>query len=49
MEEDILARYKMNTRDEAVKFLKSLITETPQDCPLCGSKLDYLLYGCLWE
>jgi len=41
MEKDILAKYKMNNREEAVKFLKSLITETPQPCPLCSGKLEY--------
>lgn len=41
MEKDILTKYKMNTRDEAVKFLKSLWAETPQLCPLCNGKLDY--------
>ena len=42
MEEDILTKYKMNSREETVKFLKSLWTETPQDCPLCTGKLDFL-------
>ena len=42
MGKDILTEYKMNSRDEAVKFLKSLWLETPQSCPLCGGKLDFL-------
>jgi len=42
MEKDILVKYKMNNRDEAVKFLKSLWLETPLPCPLCNGKLDYL-------
>jgi len=41
VEKDILIKYKMNNRDEAVNFLKSLITETPQPCPLCAGKLNY--------
>ena len=41
MEKEILAKYKMNTRDEAVKFLKSLWTEKPQPCPLCSGRIDY--------
>lgn len=41
MEKEILAKYKMNTRDEAVKFLKSLWNETPQPCPLCSGRIDY--------
>ena len=32
----------MNSRDEVVSFLKSLWSETPQPCPLCGGKLDFL-------
>ena len=32
----------MNNRDEVVAFLKSLWIETPQPCPLCGGKLDFL-------
>jgi len=42
MEQDVLEKLKMNNRDEAVKFLKSLITETPQVCPFCGGRLDFL-------
>lgn len=42
MEKDILTKYKMNSRDEVVKFLKNLWNETPQPCPLCNRKLDFL-------
>lgn len=42
MEKDILIKFKMESRDEAVKFLKSLWNETPQPCPLCGGNLDFL-------
>ena len=42
MEKDILNKFKMNSRNEAVVFLKSLWAEKPQPCPLCGGKLDYL-------
>lgn len=42
MEKEILTKYKMNNRDEEVKFLKSLWRETPQTCPVCDGKLDYL-------
>ena len=42
MGKDILTRYKMNSRDEVVRFLKDLWNETPQPCPLCNSKLDFL-------
>ncbi len=42
MEKDILTKLKMDSRDEAVKFLKSLWNETPQPCPLCDGKLDFL-------
>lgn len=42
MEKDILIKLKMESRDEVVKFLKSLWSETPQSCPLCGGKLDFL-------
>ena len=40
MEKDVLEKYKMNSRAEAVVFLKSLWNETPQPCPLCNTKLD---------
>ena len=42
MEKDILTKLKMISRDEAVKFLKSLWSETPQPCPLCNGQLDFL-------
>lgn len=42
MEKDILNKLKMNSRDEAVGFLKSLWAEKPKPCPLCGGKLDFL-------
>ena len=42
MEKDILNKLKMNSRDEAVCFLKSLWSENTQPCPLCGGKLDFL-------
>ena len=42
MEKDILNQLKLDSRDAAVSFLKSLWLETPQPCPLCGGKLDYL-------
>ena len=42
MEIDILNKLEMNSRDEAVSFLKSLWSENPQPCPLCDGKLDFL-------
>ena len=42
MENDILKKFYMNSRDDAVRFLKSLWSETPQPCPLCCGKLDFL-------
>ena len=42
MEKDVLRKLKMDNRDEAVAFLKSLWSETPQPCPLCAGKLDFL-------
>ncbi len=42
MEKDILIKLKMDTRDEVVRFLKSLWCENPQPCPLCSGKLDFL-------
>ena len=42
MEKDILNKLKMDSREEAVSFLKSLWSEKPQPCPLCGEKLDFL-------
>ncbi len=42
MENDALKKLNMNNRDEAVRFLKSLWCETPQPCPLCNGRLDFL-------
>ena len=42
MEKDILRKYNMDSRDEAVNFLKSLWIEEPKLCPMCGGKLDFL-------
>ena len=42
MEKDVLNKLKMNSRDEAVSFLKSLWNEEPQSCPICDGKLDFL-------
>lgn len=42
MEKDVLKKYQMDSRDDAVIFLKSLWNETPQPCPLCEGKLDFL-------
>ena len=42
MEKDVLIKFKMESRDEAVRFLKNLWCETPQPCPLCDGKLDFL-------
>jgi len=41
MEKNILTELKMNTREEAVAFLKSMIVAEPQTCPLCGGQLDF--------
>lgn len=42
MEKYVLKKYQMDSRDDAVIFLKSLWNETPQPCPLCEGKLDFL-------
>jgi len=42
MERDVLAKFSMSSRDEAVAFLKSLWNETPHPCPMCGGRLDFL-------
>lgn len=42
MGKEILDKLKMNSRENAVSFLKSLWNEAPQPCPLCGGKLDFL-------
>ena len=44
MEKYVLKKYQMDSRDDAVIFLKSLWNETPQPCPLCEGKLDFLHY-----
>lgn len=41
MGNDILKKLNVNSRDEAVRFLKSLWCETPQPCPICSGKLDF--------
>lgn len=41
-EKEILSKYHMSCRDDVVKFLKSLWNETPQLCPLCNGRLDFL-------
>jgi len=45
MEKDVLEKYKMNSRAEAVAFLKSLWNEAPQPCPLCNGKLDFISFS----
>ena len=42
METGILAKLNMESRDEAVRFLKGLWLGMPQPCPLCGGQLDFL-------
>ena len=42
MEKDILKKLKMENRDEAVVFLKSLWNESPQPCPFCEGRIDFL-------
>ena len=42
MEKDVLNRFNMKNRDEAVAFLKSMWNETPAPCPYCGGELDFL-------
>lgn len=42
MEKDVLKDLGMSSRDEVIRFLKSLWTEQPADCPKCGGKLDYM-------
>ena len=47
MEKDVLTKLKMNSREEAVKFLKSLITETPQPVLLRSWRAEmFLLVQC---
>ena len=42
MPNTILSKYHFTSRDDALKFLKSLWNEAPQPCPLCNGQLDYL-------
>ena len=42
MEKEVLTKYNMTARAEAVAFLKSMWSEDPNPCPLCGGKLDFL-------
>ena len=42
MEKDILKKLKMESREEAVIFIKSLWNEAPQSCPICGGRMDFL-------
>jgi len=42
VEKDVLTKYQMSNRDEAISFLKNLWNETPKPCPLCKGKLDFL-------
>jgi len=42
MGKEILNKLKMNSRDEAIRFLKSLWQEEPQPCPLCSGELTFL-------
>jgi len=43
MEKEMLAKLNMDSREEAVSFLKSLWNEAPQPCPQCGGKLDLII------
>ncbi len=42
MEKDVLAKLKMNSREDAVIFLRNLWGENPGPCPICGGKLEHL-------
>ena len=42
MAKDILKELNMGSRDEAVRFLKSLWSEKPMPCPLCTGRLEHL-------
>ncbi len=42
MEKEVFNKLKLNDRDTVMSFLKSLWSETPKPCPLCGGKLDFL-------
>ena len=38
----IIQELNMKSRDDVVKFLKSLWNETPMPCPLCNGELVFL-------
>lgn len=40
--DNIYQELHLKNRDDTVLFLKSLLREEPQPCPICGGKLDYL-------
>lgn len=42
MARNILEKLNMQSRQQAVTFLKSLWQEKPAPCPLCGGRLDFL-------
>jgi hypothetical protein len=42
MEKDIMNWIEISDRDEVVRFLKSLWSEKPQPCPICGGELGFL-------
>lgn len=42
MKKEILDWVDRSSRDEVVLFLKSLWSEKPQPCPLCGGELNFL-------
>ncbi len=42
MEAEVLSKYHMNSREDMVRFLKSLWDEEPHLCPLCNGELDFL-------
>ncbi len=41
MRKAALTELRLERREDAVSFLKSLWQEKPQPCPLCGGPLDY--------
>ena len=42
MDRVMLHELKMNSRDEALKFLKKLWNEESTACPMCGTELELL-------
>ncbi len=42
MQRDVLKKLNMNSREEAVVFLKRLWSEQQTPCPKCGATLDFL-------